>query len=229
MFKVEKFDDNTTFGLYITENRLFIDIGGENGLYEVTDVQSDYIAAIIAEVPGLLEGLLAGVDLDSALSLFGGLDGLIGIVFGIFFDNAQITTTVRNGDQAVLSTDYQIEFKLNSFTSGISDILGLINLGALLGFDLNLVPLFDWIEEVIPQYKVVFETEFGEDSIRKHPGLNVTYNDPENEETYGQPAWNFGIASITLGDEVDDVEGFLDFPDNVDAALTGEGTATEFS
>lgn len=229
MFKVEKFDDNTTFGLYITENRLFIDIGGENGLYEVTDVQSDYIAAIIAEVPGLLEGLLAGVDLDSALSLFGGLDGLIGIVFGIFFDNAQITTTVRNGDQAVLATDYQIEFKLNSFTSGISDILGLINLGALLGFDLNLVPLFDWIEEVIPQYKVVFETEFGEDSIRKHPGLNVTYNDPENEETYGQPAWNFGIASITLGDEVDDVEGFLDFPDNVDAALTGEGTATEFS
>lgn len=229
MFKVEKFDDNTTFGLYITENRLFIDIGGENGLYEVTDVQSDYIAAIIAEVPGLLEGLLAGVDLDSALSLFGGLDGLIGIVFGIFFDNAQITTTVRNGDQAVLATDYQIEFKLNSFTSGISDILGLINLGALLGFDLNLVPLFDWIEEVIPQYKVVFETEFGEDSIRKHPGLNVTYNDPENEETYGQPAWNFGIASITLGDGVDDVEGFLDFPDNVDAALTGEGTATEFS
>lgn len=229
MFKVEKFDDNTTFGLYITENRLFIDIGGENGLYEVTDVQSDYIAAIIAKVPGLLEGLLAGVDLDSALSLFGGLDGLIGIVFGIFFDNAQITTTVRNGDQAVLSTDYQIEFKLNSFTSGISDILGLINLGALLGFDLNLVPLFDWIEEVIPQYKVVFETEFGEDSIRKHPGLNVTYNDPENEETLGQPAWNFGIASITLGDEVDDVEGFLDFPDNVDAALTGEGTATEFS
>lgn len=229
MFKVEKFDDNTTFGLYITENRLFIDIGGENGLYEVTDVQSDYIAAIIAEVPGLLEGLLEGVDLDSALSLFGGLDGLIGIVFGIFFDNAQITTTVRNGDQAVLATDYQIEFKLNSFTSGISDILGLINLGALLGFDLNLVPLFDWIEEVIPQYKVVFETEFGEDSIRKHPGLNVTYNDPENEETYGQPAWNFGIASITLGDEVDDVEGFLDFPDNVDAALTGEGTATEFS
>ena len=229
MFKVEKFDDNTTFGLYITENRLFIDIGGENGLYEVTDVQSDYIAAIIAKVPGLLEGLLAGVDLDSALSLFGGLDGLIGIVFGIFFDNAQITTTVRNGDQAVLATDYQIEFKLNSFTSGISDILGLINLGALLGFDLNLVPLFDWIEEVIPQYKVVFETEFGEDSIRKHPGLNVTYNDPENEETYGQPAWNFGIASITLGDEVDDVEGFLDFPDNVDAALTGEGTATEFS
>ena len=229
MFKVEKFDDNTTFGLYITENRLFIDIGGENGLYEVTDVQSDYIAAIIAKVPGLLEGLLAGVDLDSALGLFGGLDGLIGIVFGIFFDNAQITTTVRNGDQAVLSTDYQIEFKLNSFTSGISDILGLINLGALLGFDLNLVPLFDWIEEVIPQYKVVFETEFGEDSIRKHPGLNVTYNDPENEETYGQPAWNFGIASITLGDEVDDVEGFLDFPDNVDAALTGEGTATEFS
>lgn len=229
MFKVEKFDDNTTFGLYITENRLFIDIGGENGLYEVTDVQSDYIAAIIAKVPGLLEGLLAGVDLDSALSLFGGLDGLIGIVFGIFFDNAQITTTVRNGDQAVLSTDYQIEFKLNSFTSGISDILGLINLGALLGFDLNLVPLFDWIEEVIPQYKVVFETEFGEDSIRKHPGLNVTYNDPENEETYGQPAWNFGIASITLGDGVDDVEGFLDFPDNVDAALTGEGTATEFS
>ena len=229
MFKVEKFDDNTTFGLYITENRLFIDIGGENGLYEVTDVQSDYIAAIIAKVPGLLEGLLEGVDLDSALGLFGGLDGLIGIVFGIFFDNAQITTTVRNGDQAVLSTDYQIEFKLNSFTSGISDILGLINLGALLGFDLNLVPLFDWIEEVIPQYKVVFETEFGEDSIRKHPGLNVTYNDPENEETYGQPAWNFGIASITLGDEVDDVEGFLDFPDNVDAALTGEGTATEFS
>lgn len=229
MFKVEKFDDNTTFGLYITENRLFIDIGGENGLYEVTDVQSDYIAAIIAKVPGLLEGLLEGVDLDSALSLFGGLDGLIGIVFGIFFDNAQITTTVRNGDQAVLSTDYQIEFKLNSFTSGISDILGLINLGALLGFDLNLVPLFDWIEEVIPQYKVVFETEFGEDSIRKHPGLNVTYNDPENEETYGQPAWNFGIASITLGDGVDDVEGFLDFPDNVDAALTGEGTATEFS
>lgn len=229
MFKVEKFDDNTTFGLYITENRLFIDIGGENGLYEVTDVQSDYIAAIIAEVPGLLEGLLEGVDLDSALSLFGGLDGLIGIVFGIFFDNAQITTTVRNGDQAVLATDYQIEFKLNSFTSGISDILGLINLGALLGFDLNLVPLFDWIEEVIPQYKVVFETEFGEDSVRKHPGLNVTYNDPENEETYGQPAWNFGIASITLGDEVDDVEGFLDFPDNVDAALTGEGTATEFS
>ena len=229
MFKVEKFDDNTTFGLYITENRLFIDIGGENGLYEVTDVQSDYIAAIIAKVPGLLEGLLEGVDLDSALSLFGGLDGLIGIVFGIFFDNAQITTTVRNGDQAVLVTDYQIEFKLNSFTSGISDILGLINLGALLGFDLNLVPLFDWIEEVIPQYKVVFETEFGEDSIRKHPGLNVTYNDPENEETYGQPAWNFGIASITLGDEVDDVEGFLDFPDNVDAALTGEGTATEFS
>ena len=229
MFKVEKFDDNTTFGLYITENRLFIDIGGENGLYEVTDVQSDYIAAIIAEVPGLLEGLLEGVDLDSALSLFGGLDGLIGIVFGIFFDNAQITTTVRNGDQAVLATDYQIEFKLNSFTSGISDILGLINLGALLGFDLNLVPLFDWIEEVIPQYKVVFETEFGEDSIRKHPGLNVTYNDPENEETYGQPAWNFGIASITLGDGVDDVEGFLDFPDNVDAALTGEGTATEFS
>ena len=229
MFKVEKFDDNTTFGIYITDNRLFIDIGGENGLYEVTDVQSDYIAAIIAEVPGLLDGLLEGVDLDSALSLFGGLDGLIGIVFGIFFDNAQITTTVRNGDQAVLATNYQIEFKLNSFTSGISDILGLIDLGALLGFDLNLVPLFDWIEEVIPQYKVVFETEFGESTMRKHPGLNVTYNDPENEENYGQPAWNFGIASVTLGDEAVAVDNFLDFPDNVDAALSGEGTATEFS
>ena len=228
MFKVEKFDDNTTFGIYISDNRLFIDTGAENGLFEVTDVQSDYIAAIIAKVPGLLEGLLEGADLDSALGLFGGLDGLIGIVFDIFFNNAQVTTTVRNGDQAVLATNYQIEFKLNSFTSGISDILGIIDLGALLGFDLNLVPLFDWIEEVIPQYKVVFETEFGENTMRKHPGLNVTYNDPE-AENYGQPAWNFGIASVTLGDEAVAVDNFLDFPDNVDAALAGTGTATEFS
>lgn len=241
MFKVEKFDDNTSFGVYISDNRLFIDTGVENGLFEVTDVQTDYIALIISKVPGLLEDLLEGVNLDSALSIFGGLDGLIGIVFDIFFENAQVTKTVRNGDQAVLATDYQIEFKLNSFTTGISELLGFIDLGALLnGFELNLVPLFNWIESVIPQYKVMFETEFYyheneetgimEASVSKHPGLEVTYNDESNPDTLGQPAWNFGIASIGFGDEAIQVEGFLDFPDNIDAALAEEvGAVQEFS
>lgn len=246
MFKVEKFDDNTTFGIYISDNRMFIDIGGENGLYEITDIQSDYIAAIIAEVPGLLEGLLDSVDL-SGLDMLGGLEGVISIVFGIFFDNARITRTISNevilenpdedpADLNALYTDYKIEIKLNSFTSGIGDLLQLINLGSLLGFDLNLSALFSWLNEVIPQYKVIFETEFYSPDSNPdatvasiHPRIDVTYNDPENEETLGQPAWNFGIASVTLGDAVSDVEGFLDFPDNVDAALEGTGTATEFS
>ena len=246
MFKVEKFDDNTTFGIYITDNRMFIDIGGENGLYEITDVQSDYIAAIIAEVPGLLDELLDSVDL-SGLDMLGGLEGVISIVFGIFFDNARITRTISNeeilekpdedpADLNALYTDYKIEIKLNSFTSGIGDLLQLINLGSLLGFDLNLSALFAWLNEVIPQYKVIFETEFYSPDSNPdatvasiHPRIDVTYNDPENEETLGQPAWNFGIASVTLGDAVSDVEGFLDFPDNVDAALEGTGTATEFS
>ena len=246
MFKVEKFDDNTTFGIYITDNRMFIDIGGENGLYEITDIQSDYIAAIIAEVPGLLDELLDSVDL-SGLDMLGGLEGVISIVFGIFFDNARITRTISNeeilehpdkdpADLNALYTDYKIEIKLNSFTSGIGDLLQLINLGSLLGFDLNLSALFAWLNEVIPQYKVIFETEFYSPDSNPdatvasiHPRIDVTYNDPENEETLGQPAWNFGIASVTLGDAVSDVEGFLDFPDNVDAALEGTGTATEFS
>ena len=246
MFKVEKFDDNTTFGIYITDNRMFIDIGGENGLYEITDIQSDYIAAIIAEVPGLLDELLDSVDL-SGLDMLGGLEGIISIVFGIFFDNARITRTISNevilenpdkdpADLNALYTDYKIEIKLNSFTSGIGDLLQLINLGSLLGFDLNLSALFAWLNEVIPQYKVIFETEFYSPDSNPdatvasiHPRIDVTYNDPDNEETLGQPAWNFGIASVTLGDAVSDVEGFLDFPDNVDAALEGTGTATEFS
>ena len=246
MFKVEKFDDNTTFGIYITDNRMFIDIGGENGLYEITDVQSDYIAAIIAEVPGLLDELLDSVDL-SGLDMLGGLEGIISIVFGIFFDNARITRTISNeeilenpdedpADLNALYTDYKIEIKLNSFTSGIGDLLQLINLGSLLGFDLNLSALFAWLNEVIPQYKVIFETEFYSPDSNPdatvasiHPRIDVTYNDPDNEETLGQPAWNFGIASVTLGDAVSDVEGFLKFPDNVEAALEGTGTATEFS
>ena len=246
MFKVEKFDDNTTFGIYISDNRMFIDVGGENGLYEITDIQSDYIAAIIAKVPGLLDELLDSVDL-SGLDMLGGLEGIISIVFGIFFDNARITRTISNevilehpdkdpADLNALYTDYKIEIKLNTFTSGIADLLQLINLGSLLGFDLNLSALFSWLNEVIPQYKVIFETEFYSPDSNPdatvtsiHPRIDVTYNDPENEETLGQPAWNFGIASVTLGDAVSDVEGFLDFPDNVDAALEGTGTATEFS
>ncbi len=229
LFRVEK-DDDSTFGIYIKDNRLFIDTGGENGLYEVTDVQADYLALIISEVPGLLTTLIENANLDSALGMFGGLEGLISIVFNIFFENAQITEHTLNGTGALVRKDYAIEFKLNSFTAGITDILNLINLGALLGFDLQLAPLFEWIEEAIPQYKVMFNTSFSYDedgniSVATHPSLDVTYNDPDQPDKLGQPAWNFGIADIAIGETVE-----IDFPDNIDAALAQEvGAVQEFS
>ena len=227
-FKVSK-DDGTGFGVYITDNRMFVDVGGENGLYEITEVQADYMALIISRLPSVIQDLIASSGIEGALGMFGGLDGLIGIVFGMFFEDARITEYRLNGDDSLVQKDYSIEFKLNSFTDGITEILDLIDLGTLLGFDLNIGELLNWIKGAIPEHEVIITTSFSYDSegnisVRTQPGIDATYNDPDGDN-YGEPSWNFRISDIVLGEAVS-----IDFPDNVDGAISGGiGSVQEFS
>ena len=208
MFRISLLD-NTAFAVYFIGNEMYMDAGDGSPLIHFTDIKPDYIVAFLGD-------LLVDMDLEEILgdlsSSIGGMD-IAGMIINLLFNSPYYTATVRNLDNTVLNETYNFEIKLNSLVSGIKSLLGLVDLGSLIGFDLNLTPLFDWLNSTIPQLKVYFIAnllydEELDDTVVTTMQLTAEDNNPDNDVDGEIFSWIIDKADIRAGYE----EDLLEFP-----------------
>lgn len=203
MFRVTMLD-KTTFALYFIGNEMYMDVGNDQPVIHFSDIKPDYLVAFLGN---LLVDMDLGELLDSLKDKINGID-IAGILVNLLFNSPHYTATIRNVDKVTLNESYQFEIKLNSLVSGISDLLDLVDLGGLIGMDLNLTPVFNWLNSAIPQLKVYFYSnlEYDEtvkDTVITSMQLVAEDNDPENNVDGEVFNWIVDKAEIRPGNEAD--------------------------
>ena len=225
MFRVTMLGE-TSFAIYFIGNEMYVDVGQDQPLIHFTDIKPDYVVAFLGD---LLVDLDLGEVLDSLKNSIGGID-IAGVLVNLLFNSPYYTSTIRNADDKRINESYRFEIKLNSLVQGISDLLDLVDLGALLqaagiNINLNLTPLFNWLNSTIPQLKVYMFADFERDEalddlVLTNISLTAEDNDPDNGVDGQLFSWIVDKAEIRT-------ENPVDFTDVKDAVAQKE--TTEFS
>lgn len=217
MFRVTMLDTNkTTFAIYLLGNEMYMDLGEGNPVLHFSDIKPDYIIAFLGDT-------VSNIDIKEILkelsSGMGGID-LAGVLMNLVFDPPYYSSVTRNSDKITLTESYKFKIKLNDLVSGISDLLDMINIKEILknalkmDIDLNLTPLFTWLNDIIPQLNVFLTADLKYDeNIRTTvvSGLNLTAddNDPNNDVDGNVFDWTFDTL------EVKDTAIDIEVPDKV--------------
>ncbi len=206
MFRITMLDQ-TTFAIYFIGNDMYMDLGSDQPLIHLSDIKPDYVIAFLGD-------LLVDLDLnevfDSLKNSIGGID-IAGTLVNLLFKSPYYTATIRNDGNVTLNETYRFEVKLNSLVSGINDLLGIFNVGQLIGFDLNLNPLFDWLNSTIPQLTVYlyadlnYDETVGDTTVTSMQ-LVAEDNDPDNDIDGEVFSWMVDKAEIRPGYEGDLIE-----------------------
>lgn len=206
MFKVTMQDGGTGFAMYVKDDELYFDFGGDTPVIHVDDVRADYLLAILQKGG-------AQIDLEEILGNVGGLP-LYDLLLALILDPPMYEATQRISTGELLYESYTFEVKVNNLVSGINELLGMFDLGQLIGVDLNLTPLFDWLNSVIPQVKMYWKVECQSGIIT---AMQVFIND--NAQNAGDELVNWKTENI----------GFYDYPLYVEIPSDIADNAKEFS
>ena len=206
MFRISMLDQ-TTFAVYFIGNEMYMDVGGDQPIIHFTDIKPDYVIAFLGD-------LLIDLDLEQIFNDLkasaSGMD-IAGMLVNLFFNSPKYTSTTRNSDGIMLNETYSFEIKLNSLVSGISDLISMVNLKELIGFDLNLTPLFTWLNGNIPLLKVYLNVNLEYDEAINTTAITniqlaVEDNDPNNDVDGEVFSWMVDVADIRPGNEADLIE-----------------------
>lgn len=225
MFRVSLLGE-TSFAIYFIGNEMYMDVGEDQPLIHFTDIKPDYVVAFLGD---LLVDLDLNEVLDSLKGSLGGID-IASVLVNLLFNSPYYTSTIRNSDGKRINESYRFEIKLNSLVEGISDLLDLVNINALLqavgiNINLNLTPLFTWLNSNIPLLKVYMFADFERDEalddlVMTNISLTAEDNDPTNEVDGQLFSWIVDKAEIRTENPVD----FSDVKDSV-----AQMDTTEFS
>lgn len=203
MFRISLLD-KTTFAVYFIGNDMYMDVGEDQPLIHFSDIKPDYVIAFLGD---LLVDLDLEELLDSIKDSIGGID-LAGTLVNLLFNSPYYTATIRNKDGITVNETYQFEIRLNSLVSSINSLLGIFDLGSLIGIDLNLTPLFDWLNSNIPLLKVYMYTnleydEEAKDTVITNMQLVAEDNDPSNDVDGEVFSWMIDKAEIRTENPID--------------------------
>ncbi len=203
MFRVTMLD-KTTFAVYFIGNDMYMDLGDGNPLVHFSDIKPDYVVAFLGD---LLVDLDVNELLDSLKDSIGGID-IAGTLINLLFNSPYYTATKRLADDQIINESYQFEIKLNSLVSSINTLIGMFDIGSLIGINLNLTPLFDWLNSNIPQLKVYMyaDTEYDETAkktVVTQMQLVAEDNDPDNDVEGQVFGWIIDKADIRTTDPID--------------------------
>lgn len=152
-------DDQITFGMYIVDDKLFIDLGDE--VLYLEDFNMVYLVDILGNALGL-------IDLSNVNILGMGINDLLSMVYGIVF-SSPTTTVLDNGD-----VQFGLKIELNSL---LNTLLPLVQ-GFIPTSDIyTLNPIFDWLRTELPQVGIDISVLMGKDLKNpslKSLGVNIT-------------------------------------------------------
>lgn len=206
MFKVTLQDGGVGFAMYIKDDELYFDFGGDTPVIHVDDIRADYLIAILQKAG-------AQIDLEEILGNVGGFN-LYELILSLVLDPPMYEATQRISTGELIYESYTFEVKVNSLVSGINELLGMFDLGSLIGVDLDLTPLFDWLDSAIPQVKMYWKVECQSGIIT---AMQVYIND--NAQNAGEEIVNWKTENI----------GFYDYPIYVEIPSDIGENAKEFS
>lgn len=172
MFKVTMQDDGkTAFALYAVNGEAYLEIGNEKGntLIHLKDFKTNYLYSV-------LQKALGDVDLEELLGNVGGFN-IYDMLIGLIFASPEYTSVTRVSTGEIVSEKYVAEIKVNTLVSEVKDLVGMFSgsLGDLIGFDLNLNSLFDWLDSIIPQIKMYLQVD-AEGGVVTNLAINVADN-----------------------------------------------------
>lgn len=199
---------NTTFAIYFIGNDIYMDAGDGLPIIHFSDIKPDYLISFLG---GFLVDMDLGELLDELSGSLGGID-IAGVLVNLLFNSPYYTATIKNETQITLTETYQFEIKLNTLVSEISDLIGMVDLKELVGIDLNLTTIFNWLNGIIPQLKVYFYADLSYDETAKETlvdSMLLTAEDNAEEGTGDEIfSWRVVEADIRPGNE----DGLIVFP-----------------
>ncbi len=208
MFRVTmQDDDSAAFAIYVVNNEIYLDLGNGEAYVHLDDFKAEYLLLILQKAS-------AEIDLEGLLSDIGGIN-VYTMLVNLIFSAPSYTSTVRVSTGEVIRESYLSEIKVNSLVSGLKELLGMFDVGSLIGVDLNLNSLFDWLNSAIPKIKMYMRVDCENGAI-----TNMSVSVADN-------------STGTAGDELLDWEstkiGFYDYQIYIDMPTDLAGNSREFS
>lgn len=208
MFRITMQEDKSVaFGLYAVNGEIYLDFGNGEAYVHLDDFKAEYMLAILQKAG-------AELDLEELLGNVGGIN-IYTTLLNLIFNSPKYTATTRVATGELVRESYLAEVKVNALISGVKELLDMFNVGDLLGIDLNLNSLFNWLESAIPQIKMYIQVDCENGTI-----ADISVNVADN-------------ATGSQGDELLDWSstkiGYYDFPVYIDMPTDLAGNSREFS
>ncbi len=191
------------FAFYIIEEKAYLQVEGSNALIYLSDFNMNYLAQIIGKVPGLIGGL----NLDELLANFGGVDGILSLVLGMLCDNVKYEPVTENG---VVTTKLSVDFVINSFMNSIKGVLGGIDIGGLLGINLDIKALIDAIAAMIPNMKITLSATLVDGILAEDDGIKLDVTNNDNNTNFVLKT-RFDIGETAPNIDLPIIEEFREF------------------
>lgn len=201
---------SVAFAMYAVDSKVFVET--QSGIiYNIAEIDVDYLASIIDKLPGVIDGALGGI-----LEQYEGLINFaLNLLLGGFAPSSKITYSEDNGvEKFGFAIDVQGLLKpIGSVLSAFKDVLGDIDL-SLVNDLISVVPLINGSINATVSNSVL--TEFSVELLDNNP----------NNETYGQPMLGFDSA-INFSDKPIEI----DLPDGLDTyqSLTLGNLSADFT
>lgn len=208
MFRISMQDDErVAFAIYAVNGEVYLDFGNGEAYVRLDDFRADYLYAILQKAG-------AEIDLEGLLSNLGGIN-VYDMLLGMIFTTPSYTTVTRVATGEVISESFLSEINVNSMISGIKGILDLFDVGSLIGIDLNLNSLFNWLDSAIPQIRMYMQVDC-ENGVVTNMSVSVADNAGGVE---GDELLNWKSTKI----------GYYNYPIYIDMPTDLEDNSREFS
>lgn len=209
MFRISMQDDESVaFAVYAVNGEVYLDFGDGEAYVHLSDFKAEYLAAILQKAG-------AEIDLEELLNGIAGNIDIYGTLIGLIFNTPQYTKTVRVATGELVRESFLFEVKVNSLISSLKTILDMFDIGSLIGIDLDLSSLFNWLNSAVPQVKMYLQVDC-ENGVITDIATSVSDN-----------------ASGSQGDEMLDWKstkiGYYDYQIYIDMPTDLEGNSREFS
>lgn len=152
MFKVSMQDDEkVAFAIYVVNDEIYLDFGNGEAYVHLDDFKAEYLLSILQKAG-------AEIDIEEILSDISGIN-VYNLLIGLIFSSPSHTMVTRVATGEIVSESYLAEVKVNSLITGLNELLDMFDIGSLIGIDLNLSSLFNWLDSAIPQIKMYVQVD----------------------------------------------------------------------
>ncbi len=209
MFRISMQDDESVaFAIYAVNGEVYLDFGDGEAYVHLSDLKAEYLAAILAEAG-------AEIDIEELLNGLAGNIDIYGTLIGLIFNTPLYTKTVRVSTGELVGESLLFEVKVNSMITGLKSLLDMFDLGDLIGIDLDLSSLFNWLNSAVPQVRMYLQADC-ENGVITGITTSVSDNAAGSE---GDELLNWKSTKI----------GYYDYPIYIDMPTDLEGNSREFS